>query len=109
TKLEREIGSVVFNGLSGDLDRSLYTVLNVGFSDFENDSMFLFNMDINGVAVSGGSACSSGSNQGSHVIRVINDAAYHVVRFTFGKDNTKQELDRVIEMLVESKLKKVAS
>lgn len=80
----------------------LYTVLNVNFPPSEKNEMLLFNLDINGIAASGGSACSSGSNVGSHVIaqlhREKNSAA---VRFSFSKFNTKEEVDFVIAKLKE--------
>ena len=50
-------------------DKSLYTVLNCRFPHHPDAEMVLFNLDIAGIAASGGSACSSGSNQGSHVLR----------------------------------------
>lgn len=90
------------NGLSGDLDRSLYTVLSVEFPQFANDSMLLFNLDMKGIAVSGGSACASGSLQGSHVIKAIKPQNTNpVIRFSIGKNNTQSDIDRVLEVLVE--------
>jgi cysteine desulfurase len=60
----------------------------------------LFNLDINHICASGGSACSSGANQGSHVIRAIhNDPDITAVRFSFCKNNTMEEVDAVIEKL----------
>ena len=64
--------------------------------------MLLFNLDIHGIAASGGSACSSGSNQGSHVLRGIGaDMDRPSVRFSFSKFNTKEEIDQVIGKLKE--------
>lgn len=98
--LKSAFPSVEVNGLSGDLHRSLYTVLSLVFPMFENDTMFLFSLDLEGIAVSGGSACASGSNQGSHVIKAIKPGLDHpVVRFSFGKDNTEEQLNRVLEVL----------
>lgn len=92
------IPGVEFNGETGE--NSLYTVLNVRFPHTENAEMLLFNLDIAGVAASGGSACSSGSNQGSHVLRGIGiDMTRPSVRFSFSKYNTKQEIDFAIEKL----------
>ena len=68
-KLNENIPGVSFNGNSGG--ESLYTVLNVLFPKTENAEMLLFNLDIAGISASGGSACTSGSNQGSHVLRGI--------------------------------------
>ncbi|MNR06822.1 Cysteine desulfurase [compost metagenome] len=60
--------------------------------------MLLFNLDINGISASGGSACSSGSNIGSHVLSGINvDPNRPSVRFSFSKYNTKEELDIVVD------------
>ncbi|MDI3321749.1 cysteine desulfurase family protein [Pinibacter soli] len=92
-----------FSGLSfnGDVDgRSLYTVLNVSFPKNEKSEMILFNLDINHICVSGGSACTSGVDIGSHVIRAINNNPNQVpVRFSFSKHNTKEEVDAVVEKL----------
>jgi len=97
-RLNESIPGVGFNGNSvGD---SLYTVLNVLFPKSENAEMLLFNLDIAGISASGGSACTSGSNQGSHVLRGIkSDMERPSVRFSFSKYNTKEEVDYTIEKL----------
>ncbi len=94
-QLQAHVPEVLFNG---DQDGScLYTVLNVSFPKTEMSEMLLFNLDMNGICVSGGSACSSGANQGSHVIQAINNNPDRVaVRFSFCKHNTKEEVDAVI-------------
>lgn len=98
------------NGLSYDMERSLYTVLSVGFPMMDNDAMFLFNLDLRGIAISGGSACASGSNQGSHVIEAIRPGINHpIARFSFGKDNTREQLDRVLSVLKEMMLESSGS
>lgn len=99
-KLEKEIPGVTFNG---DCKNScLYTVLNVSFPETENADMLLFNLDISGIAASGGSACTSGSNQGSHVLRGINcNMNRPSVRFSFSKYNTKEEIDYTVSKLKE--------
>ena len=90
-----------FNGETED-ENSLYTVLNVRLPKCENAEMLLFSLDINGIAASGGSACSSGSNQGSHVLRNIGtDMERPSVRFSFSKYNTKEEIDFVISNLIQ--------
>jgi cysteine desulfurase len=61
--------------------------------------MLLFNLDINNICVSGGSACSSGANQGSHVINALNVERQSTVRFSFSKYNTIEELDVVVEKI----------
>lgn len=99
-KLKTEIPGVEFNGDHNG--RCLYTVLSVAFPKTEKSEMILFNLDINNICVSGGSACSSGADIGSHVIRAINNNPNLVtVRFSFSKHNTKEEVDRVVEKLKE--------
>ena len=81
-------------------DQSLYTVLSVCFPKSNKGESLLLELDIAGICVSGGSACSSGENSGSHVIRAIqkiNDC--NTIRFSFCKYNTIEELDRLIEVL----------
>lgn len=97
-QLKANIENITFNG---DWDgRSLYTVLNVSFPKTEKSEMLLFNLDIAGICASGGSACSSGANTGSHVISVISgDAGQVPIRFSFSKDNTKEEVDTVVARL----------
>ena len=64
--------------------------------------MLLFNLDINNICASGGSACTSGADQGSHVIRAINNNPNQVtVRFSFSRHNTKPQVDEVISKLKE--------
>lgn len=99
TQLTSEIPGIQFNGET-DADKSLYTVLNVSFPEMDMADMLLFNLDINGISASGGSACSSGSNIGSHVLTGINaDANRPSIRFSFSKYNTKEELDFVVSKL----------
>ena len=89
-----------FNG--DTLGNSLYAVLSVNLPKTEKSEMILFNLDINHICASGGSACTSGADQGSHVIRAINNNANQVtVRFSFSKHNTKEEIDTVVEKLKE--------
>lgn len=99
-QLKKHIKGVAFNG--DILGRSLYTVLNVSFPKTEKSEMILFNLDINGICASGGSACTSGADQGSHVIRAINSNPNQVaVRFSFCKNNMREEVDKVIAKLKE--------
>lgn len=94
-----KVPDVQFHGET-DPENSLYTVLNVCFPDFENKSMLLFLMDIEGVACSGGSACSSGSNTGSHVLRGIkSDSNRPNVRFSFSRYTTKAEIDYALSVI----------
>ena len=97
-QLQSNIEGVTFNG--DPKGRSLYTVLSANFPKTDKSEMILFNMDINNICVSGGSACSSGADIGSHVIRAINPGSDAVtVRFSFSKYNTKEEVDIVVEKL----------
>jgi cysteine desulfurase len=100
-ELKRNIPGVSFNG--DVLGNSLYTVLNASFPKSEKSEMLLFNLDINNICASGGSACTSGADQGSHVIRAINNNPNQIaVRFSFCKHNTKAEVDAVIDQLKKS-------
>lgn len=101
--LNENIPGVTFNGLSGDLDRSLYSVLNVSLPPSEeNRGMLLFNLDLQGISASGGSACSSGATVGSHVLRaLVNDPERESVRFSFSRFNTLEEIDYTVEKLKE--------
>jgi len=102
-ELKKAIEGLEFNGAC--TINCLYTVLNVRFPHTKDAEMLLFNLDIAGIATSGGSACSSGSDVGSHVLRQLNfDHTRPSVRFSFSKYNTKEEVDYTI-----SKLKKIFS
>ena len=98
-QLLENIPGIEFNGET-DFDKSLYTVLNCRFPSHPDAEMILFNLDIAGIAASGGSACSSGSNQGSHVLRGLGiEMERPSVRFSFSKFNTKEEIDFVVKKL----------
>ncbi len=97
-ELKKAIPGVGFNGDA--FGRSLYTILSVSFPPSEKAEMLLFNLDINHVCASGGSACTSGAQQGSHVIRAIYPGSDRTtVRFSFSRHNTKEEIDEVIRKL----------
>lgn len=99
-QLQENITGVAFNG--DPLGRSLYAVLSVSFPKTDKSEMLLFSLDMNNICASGGSACTSGADQGSHVIRAINNDPERVtVRFSFSKHNTNEELDAVISKLKE--------
>jgi cysteine desulfurase len=102
-KLVQEIPGVEFNGLSADLSRSLYTVLNVSLPPSPaNRGMLLFNLDIEGISASGGSACSSGATVGSHVLRALHhNPERDSVRFSFSRFNTIADVDYTVEKLKE--------
>jgi cysteine desulfurase len=99
-ELRKNINGVQFNG--DQEGRSLYTVLSAAFPKTEKSEMILMNLDMNNICVSGGSACSSGADIGSHVIRAINNNPNLVtVRFSFSKHNTKEEIDTVVSKVKE--------
>jgi cysteine desulfurase len=102
TKLRQNIDDVQFNGDSDNLEKSLYTVLNVSFPPSDEGDMFLFNLDINKISASGGSACTSGTDIGSHVLTALNTSPERpAVRFSFSKYNTVEEIDFVVDKLME--------
>lgn len=97
-QLKKNIEGISFN-CAGN---SLYTVLSVCFPKTEKSEFLLMNLDINNICASGGSACSSGADAGSHVMKALNKTDEHVtVRFSFSKYNTKEEVDRVVEKVKE--------
>ncbi|MBK7562292.1 MAG: cysteine desulfurase [Chitinophagaceae bacterium] len=99
-QLRKHIAGVQFNG--DYAGKSLYTVLNASFPKTEKSEMLLFSLDMQGICVSGGSACSSGADIGSHVIRAISNNPNRVpVRFSFSKYNTIEEADAVVAKLKE--------
>jgi cysteine desulfurase len=97
-QLSAKLGQVIFNG--DPLGRSLYAVLSASFPKTAKSEMILMNLDINNICASGGSACTSGADQGSHVIRAINNNPDLVtVRFSFSKFNTREEIDYTVDKL----------
>ena len=98
--LKSVVPLVQFNGLSDDLDQSSYIILNVRFP--KEIPMLLFNLDLKGIAASGGSACQSGSNKGSHVLNAIlseKEAQKTSVRFSFSKYITKTDIDYTLDVI----------
>ncbi|MFS4448930.1 cysteine desulfurase family protein [Maribacter sp. 2307UL18-2] len=104
-RITEEIPDIKFNGLSGSLEKSTYTLVNVCLPmDPQKALMLLFHLDLKGIACSKGSACQSGSNKGSHVLTELlseEDLQKPSVRFSFSKYNTKEELDYTIGVLKE--------
>lgn len=96
--LKKEIPGVEFNG---DAEGNcLYTVLSVSLPPSETGNMLLFNLDIAGISASTGSACSSGSNVGSHVIGALHPGSDRTtLRFSFGKYNTLNDIKQAVETL----------
>jgi cysteine desulfurase len=100
--LTEKIPNVRFNGMSGDADNSLYTVLNVSFPEHADNEMLLFNLDIEGISCSGGSACSSGTDQGSHVLNALKlENGRANVRFSFCKFTTEEDIAATVNTLVK--------
>jgi len=101
-KLRETIPGVSFNGDSANLEKSLYTVLNVSLPESEENDMLLFNLDLQGISASGGSACSSGASTGSHVLGALYpNSKRGAVRFSFSKNNTLPEIDFAVEKLAD--------
>lgn len=98
-QFEDYFDDVYFHGETNP-EKSLYTVLNVCFPKNEKSSMLLFTLDMKGVAVSGGSACSSGASKGSHVLEGIGaDMTRPNARFSFSRYTTKEEIDFAVEQV----------
>jgi cysteine desulfurase len=103
--LEKEIEGIEFNGDAKG--KSLYTVLSVLLPETRRGEMLLYSLDIAGIACSGGSACSSGSNVGSHVLQNIGvNMMRPSVRFSFSRYTTKEEIDYTVQKLKELFLEK---
>ena len=104
-EIQREIPEVKFNGLSGDINKSTYTLVNLLLPvDAQKALMLLFHLDMKGIACSQGSACQSGSGKGSHVLtEILSDQEMQKpsLRLSFSKYNTKKELDATIAILKE--------
>jgi cysteine desulfurase len=99
--LKAQVPGIHFHGET-DPAKSLYTVLNVSFPEMDMADMLLFNLDIAGISASGGSACSSGSNIGSHVLTAIGaNPDRPAVRFSFSKLTTKEEIDYTVNKVRE--------
>ena len=103
--LKKAIPKLKFNGYSGDMDQSTYTLVNVCLPfSAEKGMLLLFHLDLKGIACSKGSACQSGSSKGSHVLTEIlseADIQKPSLRFSFSKYNTKEDLDYTIAALKE--------
>jgi cysteine desulfurase len=100
-EVSQRIDEVVFNG---DRDRRLPHLSNISFRFIEGEGL-LINLDLKGIAVSTGSACSSGTLEPSPVIRALgrnDELARGSLRFSFGKDNTEDDVDYVLAALTDS-------
>ncbi len=99
-RLKKTIPDILFNGDSENIDSSLYTVLNVSLPESGENNMLLFNLDLQGISASGGSACASGALSGSHVLNALYPGSKRdAVRFSFSKFNTTEEIDFAVEKL----------
>lgn len=100
-QLKFQIPSICFNGETS-LENSLYTILNCSFPSSKNDGMLLFSLDLKGIACSGGSACTSGANTGSHVLRALKlDPTRQSIRFSFSHYTTQAEVDFTVQVITE--------
>jgi len=101
-RLRESISGVDFHGDSANLEKSLYTVLNVSLPESDENEMMLFNLDLKGVSASGGSACSSGAASGSHVLEALYPGSRRgAVRFSFSRTTTMDEIDYAVGVLTE--------
>jgi len=95
-QIQNQMPQVAINGQQGD--QSLHTILNLNFSEYPKTDMLLMNLDIEGICASGGSACSSGVDAGSHVIEALNLGS-NSIRFSFSKFNQPTEVDYALNTL----------
>jgi cysteine desulfurase len=99
-ELFNKMPQLLFNGKSNTTDHQLNHIINISLPPSERNEMLLMNLDIAGIAASAGSACTSGTNIGSHVLEALgakNDWGY--VRFSISKNTTKEEINYVINIL----------
>jgi cysteine desulfurase len=97
-KVKTELPDIEFNGLVDD--SALYTVISLSLPNHSMGSLLLFQLDMLGICVSGGSACSSGASKGSHVIEALGKASDRIpLRVSFSKYNTKEDIDFLVTTL----------
>ena len=97
-KLKENFDDIRFNG--DHEEHYLYTVLSVSFPPSPKSDMLLLQLDIQGISASGGSACSSGAEKGSHVLQALNaEPGRKTIRFSFSHYNSRSEVDFLIEKL----------
>ena len=100
-RLQELFPDVLFHG-EISFETALYTVLNVCLPATPKAGLLLFTLDLKGVAVSGGSACTSGAAKGSHVLEGIGaDTSRPNARFSFSRFTTKEEIDYALQQLQE--------
>ena len=99
-KLFSAFPELKINGAEGE--QSLYTILNISFPPHDNREMLPFSLDLKGIAVSEGSACSSGSTQFSHVLKAIGSRDdWPGIRLSLSHLNTIEEVEQLIDALKE--------
>ena len=101
---KRVLAEIPYVRLNGNVEKRIPSVANFSFEFIEGEGILML-LDINGIAVSSGSACSSGSLDPSHVLLAIGvpiEVAHGSIRFSFGKDNTMEEVDYTVDKLKES-------
>ncbi len=103
SSIKNEVDGVTFNGLSDDLEKSISSIINIKLPTSKANKMLVFQFDLKGIAISEGSACSSGNNLGSHVIKKLypNTDIGSNIRISFCKENTLEEVDTFVRILKE--------
>lgn len=102
--VERVLKEIPYVRLNGDMQHRVPSCANFSFEYVEGEGI-LMSLDIKGVAVSSGSACSSGSLDPSHVLLAMGvpvEISHGSIRFSFGKDNTMEEADYAVDVLKET-------
>jgi cysteine desulfurase len=100
SEIRKRFPTVIFNGESGSFNNSLHKILSLSIPGIEDNDMMLFNLDINGISLSGGSACASGTSIGSHVLDALNPLPNTgALRVSFSKYNSMEEIDFFVDQL----------
>lgn len=93
--------------INGSLDDGIVNNLNISFKRVDSEALLLL-LDLDGICVSSGSACASGSSEPSHVLEAINaskEYIYNSIRFSLSEDNTIEDVDYVINSVTKNVLK----
>jgi len=99
--LDKVLEKIPYVKLNGDREKRLAGNANISIKGVEGESLLLL-LDFEGICASSGSACTSGSLDPSHVLLSIglsHEVAHGSLRFTFGKDNTEEDVDFIVEKL----------
>ena len=102
--VNRVIEEIPYVRFNGNMERRIPSVANFSFEFVEGEGILML-MDFNGIAVSSGSACSSGSLDPSHVLLAMGvpiEVSHGSIRFSFGKDNTMEEVDYTVDKLKDT-------